>query len=110
MEQNAAVLREAIFDQRGQLHLSSHSVGEDDRELEHADAGEFSFRAESAAEDYALVEAARLRGYARILLQRHFRAWRPTRPGLVSTSAELQERRRCLEFFHGRAAIDAGGV
>ena len=62
--ENAAVLRRAILDHRNQLHVSPHSGAEDDRKLEGANTREISFCAESAAENHALVEAARLLRYA----------------------------------------------
>ena len=58
--EDAGVLRRAFPDHGGELHFSSNSLGQDDRELDKANAGSFSFCAEGAAEDYALAAAARL--------------------------------------------------
>src|SRR6059058_456506 len=59
--EDAAVLRGAIFHDRDQLHLPSDSRAENDRQLESANAGGIPVCTESAAENHALVEAARLR-------------------------------------------------
>src|SRR6266536_4540785 len=105
--ENAVVLRRTPFDYRDQLHVPSHSGCQDNRQLETTDTGAFSLCAQGAAEDHALVETARLRRYARLLLQSHLWTWRKTRAGLVSTSAELQKRRRRLEFIPSRTAGNA---
>src|SRR5205814_8625874 len=66
--EDVAVLRRAVFDHRDQLHFPPHSGAKDNRELESANAGQISVRAQSAAKDHPLVEAEGLRGHPRIFL------------------------------------------
>ena len=67
--EDVAVLCGTIRHDRDQLHISPHSRAENDRKLESANAGEISFRFESAAENHALGEIARLRRHAGLFLQ-----------------------------------------
>jgi Uncharacterized conserved protein len=53
-----------IFNDGDQLHISPHSRAENNRQLESANAGEIPVCTEGAAENHALVEAARLRRHA----------------------------------------------
>src|SRR6266478_518771 len=96
--EDAPVLRRAIFHDRDQLHVSSHSCDENDRQLESADAGRIPVCTQSTAENYALVEASRLRRYAGVLLQSRWRPRRTTWARFVSASAHVQERCRCVGF------------
>src|SRR6266496_1459946 len=87
-----------------------HSRAENDRQLESANAREVPLRAQSAAKDYTLVEAARLRRHARIFLQSCDRPRRTTRPGFVSAAADVQERCRRAELFSARISRNARRV
>src|SRR5947207_14442541 len=107
---DAAVLCGAFFDDRNQLHVSPHSIAENDRQLETTDAGEFSVRAEGAAKDHALVEAARLRRHARLFLQSHLRTWRKAGTRSVSASAQFQKGRRRVNFVPPGISVDESGV
>src|SRR5437667_3741041 len=105
--EDVAVLCRAIFDDRNQLHVPSHSRDENNRQLEGANTREIPVRAKSAAEDHALVKAPRLRRHAGVLLQSRWRARRTTWPRFVSASANIQERCRCAELISARTPGDA---
>ena len=62
--EDVAVLRGTIFNHGDQLHISPHSRAKNNRQLESANAGEILLCTEGAAENHALVEAARLRRHA----------------------------------------------
>jgi hypothetical protein len=87
--EDALVLRRAIHYDRDQLYVSPHSCAEDDRKLESANAGEISLRFESAAENHALVEAARLRRHAGVFFEGRRRLGRTTRPSFISIAAKF---------------------
>src|SRR4029077_12217494 len=91
--EDAAFLRRTFRDHGNQLHVSSHSGAQDNRELEQPYAGDFPLRSESAAENYALVEAARLRRYRPLFLRSDLRFGRATRSGSVSIAARFQKGR-----------------
>src|SRR6266571_7892254 len=105
--EDVAVLCGTSFNDGDQLHVPSHSSPENDRQLETADSGKFSFCAESTAKDHALVEDARLRGYARLFLQSGDWSRRATRASFVSAAAHVQKGRRRFEFVPSRTAVNA---
>ena len=92
------------FATRTEINYTFHRIParENDRELENANARRISVRSEGSAENHSLVQAARLFRFTRILLQSHHRSWRPTRPGAVSASADLQKRCGRAEFIPAR--------
>ena len=65
--EDVIVLYGTILDDGDQLHISPNPCAENNRQLESTDAGEISVCTEGAAEDYALVEAARLCGHYALL-------------------------------------------
>src|ERR1700693_5305034 len=97
--EDAAVLRRAILHDRNQLHISPHSRAEDDRQLESADTREIPVCAQSAAKNHPLVDAEGLRRHIGIFLQSRDRVGGATWAGAVSTSANVQKRRRRAQFI-----------
>src|SRR5713101_3272452 len=105
--QNATILRRTTLDHRDQLHFSSNPCAKDDRQLETAYSRKFSFCPKSTAKDHPLVEAARLRRHAGILLQSRDRLGRATRTSFVSAAAHVQKRCGRAELVSSRISLDA---
>src|SRR5437016_13186705 len=66
--EDVAVLCRAIFDDRNQLHVPSHSRDENNRQLQRPNSREIPIRAKTAAEDHAQRNAPRLHRPAGVLL------------------------------------------